>query len=105
MTVEGSEGGRASARADHDDRAQRATVLEVLTNGLFRLRLLDGNEVTAHVSQDLRMAISRLLPGDPVLVDLSPFDPKRARIRRLLQTKLPSQHESPPNPPQQRELS
>jgi translation initiation factor IF-1 len=88
-----------------DPGGQRATVLEVLTNGMFRLRMSDGRQVVAHVARDLRMAVSRLLPGDPVLIDVSRFDPNKARIRRLLPDTLQSQHESPPNPTQQRELS
>lgn len=70
------------------DRAaggERATVLEPLNNGLFRLQLACGRTVVAHVAKDLRMAFSRLLPGDPVLVDVSPFDPQKARICRLLE--------------------
>lgn len=62
----------------------RATVLESLTNGLFRLQMTDGRPLVAHVAKDLRMALSRLLPGDPVLVDVSPFDPGKARICKLL---------------------
>ena len=61
-----------------------ATVLEPLTNGLFRLQMGNGRQVVAHVAKDLRMALSRLLPGDPVLVDVSPFDPGKARICKLL---------------------
>lgn len=63
---------------------EKATVLESLNNGLFRLQMNDGRPVVAHVAKDLRMALSRLLPGDPVLVDVSPFDPGKARICKLL---------------------
>jgi len=65
-------------------KGERATVLEALNNGLFRLQMTDGRTVVAHVAKDLRMAFSRLLPGDPVLVDVSPFDDKKARICKLL---------------------
>ena len=61
-----------------------ATVLESLTNGRRRLQMKDGRSVVAHVAKDLRMALSRLLPGDSVLVDVSPFDPGKARICKLL---------------------
>lgn len=64
--------------------SERATVLESLNNGLFRLQMPDGRPVVAHVGKDLRMALARLLPGDPVLVDVSPFDPGKARICKLL---------------------
>lgn len=63
---------------------EKAIVLESLNNGLFRLQMSDGRPVVAHVAKDLRMALSRLLPGDPVLVDVSPFDPGKARICKLL---------------------
>ena len=62
----------------------KATVVANLTNGLLRLRLPDAREVVAHAAQDLRMALTRLLPGDPVLAELSPFDPGRARVLELL---------------------
>lgn len=63
---------------------QRAIVREALNNGLFRIEMADGRPVVAHVAKDLRMALSRLLAGDPVLVDVSPFDPGKARICKLL---------------------
>ena len=61
-----------------------ATVVANLNNGQLRLRLPDAREVVAHAAQDLRMALTRLLPGDPVLAELSPFDPGRARVLELL---------------------
>jgi translation initiation factor IF-1 len=66
--------------------ALRATVVGSLANGLFRLQLTDGREVVAHTALELRKAFTRLLPGDPVLVELSPFDPGRARICRLIKS-------------------
>jgi len=83
----------------------RATVLGSLPNGMFRLQMPDGREIVAHVGRDLRMAITRLLPGDHVLVDVSPFDTNKARIVRLLKSALASQQSSPPIQPKQRELS
>ncbi|MFT4513614.1 MAG: translation initiation factor IF-1 [Planctomycetota bacterium] len=71
-------------RARPEATLQGAKVLESLNNGLFRLQMNDGRPVVAHVAKDLRMALSRLLPGDPVLVDVSPFDPGKARICKLL---------------------
>lgn len=82
---------------DRPGQRNVATVMESLTNGLFRLRMSDGRQVVAHVAKDLRMSLSRLLPGDPVLVDVSPFDHGKARIRKLLVDKPHSQHESPPD--------
>ena len=66
------------------DQGQRATVLEPLNNGLFRLEMADGQIVVAHVAKDLRMALTRLLPGDQVRIDMSPYDRGKARIFRLL---------------------
>lgn len=64
----------------------RATVLASVSNGMFRLQMTDGREVVAHAAMDLRKAFTRLLPGDPVLVEVSPFDPNKARICRLLKS-------------------
>lgn len=83
----------------------RATVLARLDNGMFRLQTADSREVVAHAALDLRMALTRLLPGDPVLIEISPFDPNKARICSLLKSTQKSQHESPPHPSHQRELS
>ncbi len=57
-----------------------ATVVAVLPNELFRLRLHDGSERLAHVAGDLRKGFTRLLPGDVVHIELSPLDPQKARI-------------------------
>ena len=83
----------------------RAKVLERLTNGMFRLQTSDGREVVAHAALDLRMALTRLLPGDPVLIEISLFDPNKARICSMLKSTQKSQHESPSHPSHQREPS
>ena len=64
------------------DPLQAATVVAVLPNELFRLRLHDGSERVAHVAGDLRMGFTRLLPGDVVRIEVSPLDPTKARILR-----------------------
>lgn len=84
---------------------QPAEVLTVLNNGLFRLRLPTGQEVVAHVAKDLRMAFTRLLPGDLVAVEVSPFDSSKARIRSRIEPNRCKQPAVPPNQPQQREQS
>lgn len=69
--------------ADRDpggDHRIAAIVVEALPNERFRLRLDDGSERTAHVAGDLRMGFTRLLPGDAVTIEVSPFDPTKARI-------------------------
>ena len=55
-------------------------IREPLPNALFRVELEDGREILAHVSAELRMRSVRLLPGDRVRVDLSPYDLTRGRI-------------------------
>lgn len=77
----------------------RATVVASLANGLFRLQLTDGREVVAHAALELRKAFTRLLPGDPVLVELSPFDPARARICRRIKSPHHSEQPSSPSRP------
>lgn len=88
---------RSSGQPSSD--GQQATVLASLPNGMFRLRLNDDREVVAHAAQDLRMALARLLPGDLVRVDVSPFDPNKARIRSLSKSERTSQHRSPAHQP------
>ena len=57
-----------------------ANVTEALPNATFRVELGNGHEVLAHVSGKMRMHFIRVLPGDRVLVELSPYDLTRGRI-------------------------
>lgn len=57
-----------------------AKVLEALPNAMFKLQLEDGHQVLAHVSGKMRMNFIRILPGDTVIVELSPYDLNRGRI-------------------------
>ena len=57
-----------------------ATVLEALPNAVFRVSLENGHEVLAHVSGKMRMNFIRILPGDTVTVEISPYDLNRGRI-------------------------
>jgi translation initiation factor IF-1 len=57
-----------------------ATVEETLPNAFFRIRLSDGHTVLAHVSGKMRKHYIRILPGDKVRVELSPYDLNRGRI-------------------------
>lgn len=82
-----------------------AEVVAKLTNGLFRLRMADGHELVAHVAKDLRKAFTRLLPGDLVEVDVSPFDSGKARIRKRIEPSRLKQTPIPNSQPQQREQS
>ena len=56
------------------------TVIETLPNTNFRVQLENGHEILAHISGKLRMNYIKILPGDKVKVELSPYDLKRGRI-------------------------
>jgi translation initiation factor IF-1 len=56
------------------------TVLETLPNAMFKVELENGHTVLAHVSGKIRMHFIRILPGDKVTVELSPYDLTRGRI-------------------------
>lgn len=61
-------------------------VVEPLPNGMFRVELDNGHKVLAHVSGKIRMHFIRILPGDKVTVELSPYDLNRGRITYRLRT-------------------
>ncbi|MBO5005573.1 MAG: translation initiation factor IF-1 [Clostridia bacterium] len=56
------------------------TVVETLPNTNFKVRLENGHEILAHISGKLRMNYIKILPGDKVKVELSPYDLNRGRI-------------------------
>ncbi|HPD45715.1 MAG TPA: translation initiation factor IF-1 [Anaerohalosphaeraceae bacterium] len=58
----------------------QATVIEALPNAMFRVELEGGHRVLAHVSGKMRMHFIRILPGDTVTVEMSPYDLNRGRI-------------------------
>jgi translation initiation factor IF-1 len=55
-------------------------VLETLPNAMFRVELENGHRVLAHISGKMRMHFIKILPGDKVTVELSPYDLTRGRI-------------------------
>lgn len=55
-------------------------VLESLPNAMFKVELPNGHQILAHISGKLRMNFIRILPGDKVTVELSPYDLTRGRI-------------------------
>ncbi len=57
-----------------------AKVTEALPNAMFRVELENGHKVLAHVSGKMRMHFIRILPGDTVIVEMSPYDLNRGRI-------------------------
>jgi translation initiation factor IF-1 len=56
------------------------TVLETLPNAMFRVQLENGHKVLAHISGKMRMHYIKILPGDKVKIELSPYDLARGRI-------------------------
>ncbi|MGM0396297.1 translation initiation factor IF-1 [Gudongella sp. DL1XJH-153] len=56
------------------------TVIDALPNAIFKVRLENGHEILAHISGKLRMHYIRILPGDTVTIELSPYDLTRGRI-------------------------
>jgi len=81
--------GRAGTHAEKDQGARLAkkdaievegTVIEPLPNTMFAVELENGHRVLAHISGKLRMNFIRILPGDRVRVELSPYDLTRGRI-------------------------
>ncbi|MCC6339143.1 MAG: translation initiation factor IF-1 [Acidimicrobiia bacterium] len=56
------------------------TVVESLPNAMFRVELENGHKILAHISGKMRMHYIRILPGDKVQVELTPYDLSRGRI-------------------------
>ena len=56
------------------------TVLEKLPNAMFQVELENGHVITAHISGKMRMHYIKILPGDKVRVDMSPYDLTKGRI-------------------------
>jgi translation initiation factor IF-1 len=59
---------------------QDGVVTEALSNAMFRVKLQNGHEITATISGKMRMYYIRILPGDKVQVEMSPYDLTRGRI-------------------------
>ena len=59
---------------------EEGQVIESLPNTTFRVKLLNGEEILAHLSGKMRLNFIRILPGDKVLVEVSLYDKKRGRI-------------------------
>lgn len=67
--------------AKRDDAIEMdGTVLEALPNAMFTVELDNGHKLLAHISGKMRMHYIRILPGDKVVVELSPYDLSRGRI-------------------------
>ncbi|WP_116999319.1 translation initiation factor IF-1 [Desertimonas flava] len=68
------------AKPKEDAIVLDGTILESLPNAMFRVELDNGHKVLAHISGKMRMNYIRILPGDKVQVELTPYDLTRGRI-------------------------
>ena len=59
---------------------QDGVIIEALSNAMFRVELENGHGITAHISGKMRMHYIRILPGDRVRVEMSPYDLSKGRI-------------------------
>ena len=77
--------GRPKPQEDQDTKAIRVmgTVLEKLPNAMFNVELPNGHKILAHVSGKIRMRFIRIMAGDKVTIELSPYDLTRGRITWL----------------------
>ena len=66
--------------AKEDKIEVEGSILEALPNAMFRVEISPGKTVLAHISGKMRMHYIRILPGDRVVVELSPYDLNRGRI-------------------------
>jgi len=79
--VNGVERERGSSGVGKEDIIEvQGTVSETLPNAMFRVKLDNGHMLLAHISGKMRMHFIRILPGDKVQVELSPYDLTRGRI-------------------------
>ena len=66
--------------ANQESIEQDGVIVEALSNAMFRVELNNGHVVTAHISGKMRMFYIKLLPGDKVKLEMSPYDLTKARI-------------------------
>ncbi|MBO4430143.1 MAG: translation initiation factor IF-1 [Bacteroidaceae bacterium] len=59
---------------------QDGTIVEALSNAMFRVELENGHEIIAHISGKMRMHYIKILPGDKIRVEMSPYDLSKGRI-------------------------
>jgi translation initiation factor IF-1 len=71
---------KIAGMAKEDVIEVEGTVVETLPNAMFRVELPNGHRILAHISGKMRMHFIRILPGDKVTVELSPYDLSRGRI-------------------------
>ena len=66
--------------AKQDVLEMEGEILEALPNAMFRVKLVNGHEILGHISGKMRMNYIKILPGDMVTVEVSPYDLSRGRI-------------------------
>jgi len=66
--------------AKQDVIKQDGIVVEALSNAMFKVRLENGHELVSHISGKMRMHYIRILPGDKVQIEMSPYDLNKGRI-------------------------
>ena len=66
--------------AKEDVLELEGTVVETLPNAMFKVELENGHQILAHISGKLRMNFIKILPGDKVTIEMSPYDLTRGRI-------------------------
>ena len=66
--------------AKQDSIEVDGTITEALSNAMFRVQLESGHVITAHISGKMRMNFIRILPGDAVTLEMSPYDLTKGRI-------------------------
>ena len=59
---------------------QDGTIVEALSNAMFRVELENGHEIIAHISGKMRMHYIKIFPGDKIRVEMSPYDLSKGRI-------------------------
>lgn len=79
-TIKLTEEGKITFMAKDDVIELEGTVIEALPNAMFQVELPNGHKILAHISGKLRMNFIRILPGDKVTVQMSPYDLTRGRI-------------------------
>ena len=70
---------------------QDGVITEALSNAMFRVELENGHIITAHISGKMRMHYIKILPGDRVRVDMSPYDLTKGRITFRYKNKIVEQ--------------
>ena len=67
--------------AKQESIEQDGTITEALSNAMFRVKLENGHIITAHISGKMRMHYIKILPGDKVKLEMSPYDLTKGRIK------------------------